>query len=509
MHKLYRSKLSYSYGAYLLFALLFYQCTSIKKTFKARTYVVGDNYLEYGIPFVPKDINPYDIIARVSFTNTETGEILKTQMFFDADSMKFRFSSKKPGSWNIKTSSKNPVLDGYKGTLHSKESEQAYNGFLSHLNNKWYWEGSKTVFVPQLVMGKPIDYYTNKTNQTEDIQEYLLEHQFKGIHIPSIGMGWFDLDNTGNDYTAINDNPNPDPETFKVLEQLIEDVYKSGGMLHFWLWGDESRKQTPIKWGINKTVDVRLQRYMAARLGAIPGWSASYGFDLPEWVTPQEVQIWHDNLQELLLHPHLLGARSGKHNMNPYSENLSYYSYEHHKPDYKVYLTLYNSRLDKPSFSEDRFRIRNRSVFSEKDYTEVMTIRGLWHSTMAGGIANIWGNLALPDGTSNVSYSLPYENKEAFRTYNQFFHSKKRYSNTFQPVSREDVNILIAKFGPIPSYIIYSENCESINIGQLMDEMPTKIKAVDIYREYNEIDVLVVAKQIQLPYKSDWALIIE
>ncbi|MAG93645.1 MAG: hypothetical protein CMJ48_07840, partial [Planctomycetaceae bacterium] len=42
---------------------------------------------------------------------------------------------------------------------------------------------------------------------------------------------------------------------------------------------------------------------------------------------------------------------------------------------------------------EDRFRIRHSKTYADKDYTMEMTRRGLWHSTMAGGVANIWGHL--------------------------------------------------------------------------------------------------------------------
>ena len=57
------------------------------------------------------------------------------------------------------------------------------------------------------------------------------------------------------------------PASFEVLESLIQKTYDQGGVLHFWFWGDESRKQTPIKWGKEKEVDQRLQRYIATRLG--------------------------------------------------------------------------------------------------------------------------------------------------------------------------------------------------------------------------------------------------
>jgi len=43
-----------------------------------------------------------------------------------------------------------------------------------------------------------------------------------------------------------------------------------------WAWGDEQRRMTPKRWGINGKVDRRLQRYICARLGPLPGWSIAF-----------------------------------------------------------------------------------------------------------------------------------------------------------------------------------------------------------------------------------------
>ncbi|MCB9249861.1 MAG: hypothetical protein H6613_15565 [Ignavibacteriales bacterium] len=67
---------------------------------------------------------------------------------------------------------------------------------------------------------------------------------------------------------------------------LIVTAREKGLHVHFWSWGDEQRNQTlvDVLGGINGVEDKRLQRYIAARLGPIPGWSMGYGFDLHEWV---------------------------------------------------------------------------------------------------------------------------------------------------------------------------------------------------------------------------------
>ena len=56
-----------------------------------------------------------------------------------------------------------------------------------------------------------------------------------------------------------------------------------------------------------------------------------------------------------------------------------------------------------PVMSEDRFRIRSVDRYRKKDYSEELTRRGLYHSTMAGGVANIWG--IHPDHSQGGVYS--------------------------------------------------------------------------------------------------------
>ena len=72
-----------------------------------------------------------------------------------------------------------------------------------------------------------------------------------------------------------------------------------------------------------------------------------------------------------------------------------------------------------PVMSEDRFRIRNEG--RSKDYDQTETRRGLWNSTMAGGAANIWGDLRpLPDSKG----SLPYSNANQLLTYARFWKNR-------------------------------------------------------------------------------------
>ena len=74
---------------------------------------------------------------------------------------------------------------------------------------------------------------------------------------------------------------------------MVVIAHRNGASLHMWAWGDESRRWTPIGvGGINGTPDRRLQRYIASRLGPLPGWTMGYGFDLQEWVSESQTQAW-------------------------------------------------------------------------------------------------------------------------------------------------------------------------------------------------------------------------
>ncbi|MFW5645527.1 MAG: hypothetical protein ACOCZL_06405 [Bacteroidota bacterium] len=131
-----------------------------------------------------------------------------------------------------------------------------------------------------------------------------------------------------------------------------------------------------------------------------------YGFDLWEWVSEEELDAWYDYMWSKKGWNHLLGARSQKNELEQISEKMDYSSYEYHKPWYDDLVVMIDTHPEKPSFSEDRYRIRHPGKYHERDYDEEETRRGLWHHAMAGGVAAIWGNLE-EDGV--------YSNKVQFK----------------------------------------------------------------------------------------------
>jgi hypothetical protein len=109
-----------------------------------------------------------------------------------------------------------------------------------------------------------------------------------------------DLPREVRDFGPTEKNPNPDPRTFETLERLITASYEAGGMVHLWKWGDEDRTMTPVglAGGLNGEADKRLQRYIAARLGPLPGWTMGDGCDLWERIDVDQLQVWRESFTQ-------------------------------------------------------------------------------------------------------------------------------------------------------------------------------------------------------------------
>ena len=228
----------------------------------------------------------------------------------------------------------------------------------------------------------PLFFHDDTTKINADIDTFMVQHGFNGFHV-KINCRWFDLDQ--EDCSSIfSSNPNIDVRTFQALEDLITLTHAAGGMVHIWMWGDNNLIPSvrPDWGGLGGPVEMNLLNEIANRLGAIPGWTIGYGFDIEEWATQTEVTAWHDGLQSLLPQFRFLGGRpdgpqTGTNHAPyiPWNQGLDYSSYEHHKPSYDVYVAALNALPDRPAMSEDRFR--TRTIPKSKDYTPEETRRGL------------------------------------------------------------------------------------------------------------------------------------
>ncbi|MGK7397339.1 MAG: hypothetical protein ACNS62_22370 [Candidatus Cyclobacteriaceae bacterium M3_2C_046] len=372
-------------------------------------------------------------------------------------------------------------------------------GEVGTFQNKFIWTGTGQAFVPNYFM---IDVLADDLGQITDenldqfIQTFMHEHGFNGLHVPVYGQ-WFHI---GDKKVTSNDSM-PDPATFARLEMIIRKVYQAGGAVHLWAWGDHQRSQTArsTKGGIMGTQEKRVMDMIARRLGPLPGWTMGYGFDLFEWVNGKQLKAWHDYMWAQPGWNHLLGARANKNELNQISEVMDYASYEYHKPWYEVLRVMITERPKKPAFSEDRYRIRNPSKYPEKDYNEEETRRGLWHHTMAGGVAAIWGNL-VGDGT--------YSNQEALKTFFIFWNDHQRFKKDMVVDNRltDGYGLRVGD----KAYVFYKEH--TTHLTYEFAGNPNMVVVVDTRQPYQEIPVgIKKAGQYTYlaPYESDWAIAVE
>jgi hypothetical protein len=497
--------------AFLSLFLLSYQFQNVAShtPFPTQTVTQWSPYLEWSVPNANYSGNPFDVIATVTFVHESGQESRTTHMFYAGDNTwKFRFTGTQLGQWHFTSSSSDPDLHGHSGTVVVTTSGVNEPGFISSAGDKWIRTGTGRAFVPQFVMiSGPQDYYQNTARIQAEINLFFNQHGFNGVHIPVL-CRWYDIDeNRCTRVAQLHPDPSPDLQTFAALETVINEVYAAGGVVHIWVWGDSDRRQNAhdLPGGINGHVDQRLQRYIAARLGPLPGWTIGYGFDLWEWATGDELTQWHDNMSDYFGWHHELGARSSKNQLNQLSEAMDYSSYEQHRPDYAKYVETIEARPYKPSFSEDRFRIRNEG--RPKDYSMEDTRRGLWHSTMAGGVANIWGNLLGASGANDgLETSAPYPNPEQIKTYSLFF--ANRFWGDMERCNGLTNGVCLKRPGNA-HYLFYREGTSTITMNLSgMNGAQTAV-AVDTKQTYQEITIgqLTPGQHTwQAPYISDWAI---
>ena len=466
--------------------------------------------LEWSFDNPEWDGNAFDLVARVVFTHDDTGISHASEMFYAGDTAwNVRFTGTRIGMWRWTSLSEDPDLHELSGTVWIEDNPDV-NGFVEPRDHNWTWSGSGRAFVPQLVMLPGPNYFYGDWDWVDEvIQTYLVEHGFNGFHVP-VFCRWSDLDQSACNEVG---TPEPDGRTFEALEVLIRQTHAAGGMVHLWAWGDEQRGMTPAIWGINGAEDERIQRYIAARLGPLPGWTMGYGFDLDEWATEEDLSTWHTNMQQLFGWRHLLGGRSAgpndgtDHSDQQLYEGLDYSGYEHHQPDYDVYVAAIDARPDKPTFSEDRFRVRDTH---DKDYTEEMTRRGLYHSTMAGGVANIWGYL-LDDGTGgdpDEGFSHTYPHPEWILTNATFFADRFTDGMIRCPEATDGVCL---RREDHTGYLVYAEATDQIWLDLTAIGDAVVAVAVDTKLTYAEIEIGPLPPQDQTwaaPYASDWVLAI-
>ncbi len=476
-------------------------------------------YLEWSLENESYSGNPFDLMAEATFVHPESGEVRRTGMFYAGEATwKFRFTGTRTGLWTFSTCSEDPDLDGRSGRATiAPNPDPDIKGFLVNHGNKFARQVGENGELEAVVLNIWQGGFPNGVNVWYDnpdlhevldhgIDDYILKHGMTALYSGGIANRWFNLETRPWDE---HDSENPDLRTFEALEGAITYLHSRGIHLHIWKWGDEDRRLTPIGvGGINGTPDRRLQRYIAARLGPLPGWSMSYGFDLGDrnWLDgdTRHMDAWAKYMNHHMGWRHLLFTRG----YAPF--NVGGVSYSSNRPgsragdlqtspngpaSYDEVVRHMDSDLDRPHVYEERF-IYLRDFAGGPVWTMDRTRRVLWWNSMAGGMGGFWGVWQGP---------LPPD-PEQMRTHGRFWEDRFL-------LSMERANHLTDGYALVAAaedaYVFYKEDATSVSMDLSNLDRPRSAVAVDARRAYSEISLGTLAPGEHVwtaPYESDWAI---
>jgi hypothetical protein len=447
--------------------------------------------------------NAYDIVATVTFTHTNSGSTHTTEMFYDgSNTWKFRFTGTKIGEWTYVSSSSDSDLNALTGSITIPPNpDPDARGFLTYQGNKYAIQTGNSdelqAYRLNVYMnGEDFPAFIHNLTSTTTIDAYIADakqYNFDTIFV-HVCNNWFDF---GSIRWDEHSSENPDRQTFAALENMIAIARSQQMRVQIWAWGDEARRWTPIGvGGINGIPDRRLQRYIAARLGPLTGWTIGYGFDLQEWVNETQIGSWAQYLHQHFGWQHLVWGRGRTHS------ELDVVSYSG-KSDggqpfsYDDAVSKLNRDLSRPHLYEERF-----TYMREGAWTMENTRRAIWHYTLAGGIGAWWGFYEFGVAQSPLP---PYPNPEQLATVNQFWVDRflldmERDNSLTDGYCLKTTN---------NNYVFYKESTNSLRMDLSGVASAQPAVAVDTKLSYAEIDLGTLSTTNQIwtaPYVSDWAI---
>jgi len=509
-------------------------------------------YLEWSVANPSWSGNVFDIVATVTFTHTPSGSTHTTEMFYDgSNAWKFRFTGTKTGEWTFTTASTDPELNGYYGIVTiASNTDPDIKGFLTHVGNKYAIMeediGYVTGYVYQVFMNQQ-DYEQQHEHSSRIlgdpsranlIDDYWNNTQDNGFntYFYAVFYSWFRMGALSiNDFSsgADPDLDQPDLALFDTLELAIQHAHERGGRTHIWAWGDNDRNQTPnhLGDGFRGQRHQRLIRYIAARLGPLPGWSMNFGFDTIEMPNAEaDCAWWADKMNETMGWSHILTSRGwdnasfGAHSYagfggNPYDLETT----DKGPADYAEIKQDMDGRTNKPSIYEERHTY-NRwkcwpgSVPDPDRLNETGSRRLIWWEAMAGGMGGFFGHFSErfnqygpfdPDGPCGYH---PDSLKRAFSTYREFWKDGRLKLSMSPDNTRASgaIGYCLAAADK-KHFVFFVEDADSVTIN--LSGMPGSqpVIAVDANADYAEIDkgsLTAGVHTIQLGSTSDWAIAI-
>ncbi|NIA13801.1 MAG: DUF5060 domain-containing protein [Nitrospiraceae bacterium] len=492
--------------------------------------------------------NPFDLVATVIFVHAQ--ETRTTEMFYVGDdTWKFRFVGTRTGIWNFTTVSSDADLDGHTGSLLvGPRRNTAIKGFLTHVGNKYaimeedidHVEGYVyDAFMnqqdyeqqhehPSRILGDP-----SRAGLIEDYWNNTRDNGFN-IYFFAVFYSWFRMGALSIDDFSSGADPGldqPDPALFDALEHAIKYAHERGGRTHIWAWGDNGRRQTPnnLGDGFRGRRHRRLIRYMAARLGPLPGWAVNFGFDTVEMPNAEaDCAWWADQMNETMGWPHILTSRGWNHESfgahsyagfggNPYDLETT----DKGPADYDEIRQDMETHTDKPSIYEERHTYNRwqcwpQSVHNPDRLDETGSCRLIWWEAMAGGMGGFFGHFSErfnqygpfdPDGPCGYH---PDSLKRAFRTYREFWKDGRLKLSMSPDNSRvRGATGYCLAAADKKHFIFFVEDADSVTVD--LSGMPGRqpAMAVDTKAEYRETDMgglTAGTHTINLGVPSDWVI---
>lgn len=448
--------------------------------------------------------NPFDVDARADFSDSR-----KPHLFYDGGTTwKLRYMCTRTGTFTFSTSSSDSDLDRITGSVTCQDNPGALGLLTAGGNNnkKFYVQGWEKAIVPAWVMIPPI-YETDDATIDRWIANNIDGAGFLGAHAAGPSNRWYDWHCDG---TRSNCNSeNPDPATFREYEALMGKLYRHMAVVHMWMFADCQRDKCD-KYHDDSKRQERLRHYLADRWGAIPNWMIGEGFDNFEDDSTAYANKWFNDLHDRIAWPHLLGMRSYSDSYQKICTDCNYYSWEYRKMDYDKWKASYDQVSDRPSFEEDRFRVRTKY---DKDIPPdglASQLRNhLWPQVMVGGVGAIYGYLINSGGSYSDVDGYPPDWQRAIKTWHDFwYHDVHR----FMP-DMERCNELTNGFGICvrgKHYVFYKENTNSIDfdVSHLTKQVPAV--AIDTWTG-QRIDLGTKGpdyNRFNAPHLSDWAVAI-
>ncbi|MEA1889269.1 MAG: DUF5060 domain-containing protein [Pseudomonadota bacterium] len=494
--------------------------------------------------------NPFDVIASVTFVHSGTGVQHKTQMFYAGDKQwKFRFTGTRTGVWIFSTFSSDPDLDGHTGSLTvGPRTDPRMKGFLTNVGNKYAIMEEDidhlAGYVYQVFMNQQ-DYEQQHKHSSrilghpgrvDLIADYWNNTQDNGFNIYffAVFYSWFRMGALSIDDFASDTGPDldqPDLALFDTLELAIKHAHERGGRTHIWAWGDNDLRQTPnrLGGGIRGKRHQRLMRYIAARLGPLPGWTMSFGFDTMEMPNAEmDSAWWADEMNRMMGWPHIFTSRGWDNNsFGAYSyAGFGGFPYELETTDkgpvdYQEIKQDLKARKDKPSIYEERHTYNRWQCWPGRvddpdRLNETGSRRLIWWETLAGGMGGFFGHFSTrfnrfgpfhPEGPCGYH---PESLKKAFRTHRDFWRNGRLKLTMLPDNSRVNGTGAYCLVDTDRKHLVFfAEDTDSVTVD--LRGMPgrQKLIAVDTKADYDEKDIGNLAAgiyKIQMYTTSDWVI---